>query len=82
MKGELLALVKNMEQWKHILKYWPPFLVYTDASSLNYIVRHCIYLFRNFPCSPRFIKMYQSRYNLSAIKVNQDSTTTGRILGI
>ena len=38
MKGELLDLVKSMETWKHILKYQPPFLVYTVASSLKYIV--------------------------------------------
>ena len=38
MKGELLALVKSMARWKHILQYRPPFLVYTDASSLKYIV--------------------------------------------
>ena len=25
-------------RWKHIGKYGPPFLVYTDASSLKYIV--------------------------------------------
>ena len=37
-KGELLALVKCMKKWEHILKYWPPFLVYTDAASLMYIV--------------------------------------------
>ena len=37
-KGELLALVKCMKKWEHILKYRPPFLVYTDASSLKYIV--------------------------------------------
>ena len=35
-KGE--ALVKCMKKWEHILKYQPPFLVYTDASSLKYIV--------------------------------------------
>jgi hypothetical protein len=38
LKGELLALVKSMERLKHILKYLPPFLVYTDVSSLKYIV--------------------------------------------
>ena len=27
-----------MKKWDHILKYWPPFLVYTDESSLKYIV--------------------------------------------
>ena len=37
-KGELLALVKCMEKWEHVLKYRPLFLVYTDASSLKYIV--------------------------------------------
>ena len=37
-KGELLALVKCMKKWEHILKYQPPFLVYTDESSLKYIV--------------------------------------------
>ena len=37
-KGELLALVKCMKKWEHILKYRPPFLVYTDAASLKYIV--------------------------------------------
>jgi hypothetical protein len=37
-KGELLALVKCMKKWEHILKYRPPFLVYTDAPSLKYIV--------------------------------------------
>ena len=37
-KGELLALVKCMKKWEHILKYRPPFLVYPDASSLKYIV--------------------------------------------
>ena len=37
-KGELLALVKCMKKWEHILKYRTPFLVYTDASSLKYIV--------------------------------------------
>ena len=35
---ELLALVKCMKKLEHILKYWPPFLVYTDAASLKYIV--------------------------------------------
>ena len=35
---ELLALVKCMKKWEHILKYRPPFLVYTDAASLKYIV--------------------------------------------
>ena len=38
VKGELLALVKSVERWKHILKYQPSFLVYLDASSLRYIV--------------------------------------------
>ena len=38
MKGELLALVKSIERWKHILKYQLPCLVYTDAYSLKYIV--------------------------------------------
>ena len=33
-KEELLALVK----WEHILKYRPPFLVYTDPASLKYIM--------------------------------------------
>jgi len=37
-KGELLALVKCMKKKEHILKYWPPFLVYTDAASLKYIM--------------------------------------------
>ena len=37
-KGELLALVKCMKMWEHILKYQPPFLVYTDAASLKYIM--------------------------------------------
>ena len=37
-KGELLALVKCMRKWEHILKYKPPFLVYMDAASLKYIV--------------------------------------------
>ena len=37
-KAELLALVKYMKKWEHILKYRPPFLVYTDAASLKYIV--------------------------------------------
>ena len=37
-KGELLALVKCMKKWKHILKYRPPFLVCTDAASLKYIL--------------------------------------------
>ena len=37
-KGELLALVKCMKKWEHILKYQPPFLVYTDAASLKYIM--------------------------------------------
>ena len=37
-KGELLALVKCMKKWEHILKYQLPFLVYTDAASLKYIV--------------------------------------------
>ena len=37
-KGELLALVKCMKKWEHILKYRPPFLVYTDAASLKYIM--------------------------------------------
>ena len=37
-KGELLALVKCMKKWEHVLKYRPPFLVYTDAASLKYIV--------------------------------------------
>ena len=37
-KGELLAFVKCMKKWEHILKYRPPFLVYTDAASLKYIV--------------------------------------------
>ena len=37
-KGELFALVKCMKKWEHILKYRPPFLVYTDAASLKYIV--------------------------------------------
>ena len=27
-----------MKKWEHILKYRPPFLEYTDASSLKYIV--------------------------------------------
>jgi len=27
-----------MKKWEHILKYRPPFLVYTDAASLKYIV--------------------------------------------
>jgi len=27
-----------MKKWEHILKYQPPFLVYTDAASLKYIV--------------------------------------------
>ena len=31
-------MVKSMARWKHILQYRPPFLVYTDASSLKYIV--------------------------------------------
>ena len=34
-KGELLALVKCMKKWEHILKYRPPFLVYTDSASLK-----------------------------------------------
>ena len=34
-EGELLALVKCMKKWEHILKYQPPFLVYMDAASLN-----------------------------------------------
>ena len=34
-----MALVKSIVRWKHILKYGPHFLVYTDASSLKYIVR-------------------------------------------
>ena len=33
--GELLALVKCMKKWEHILKYRPPFLVYMDAASLK-----------------------------------------------
>ena len=33
-----LALAKCMKKWEHILKYWPPFLVYMDAASLKYIV--------------------------------------------
>ena len=37
-KGELLALVKCMKKWEHILKYLPPFLVYRDAASLKYNV--------------------------------------------
>ena len=37
-KGELLALVKCMKKWEHFLKYRPLFLVYTDASSLKYIL--------------------------------------------
>ena len=37
-KGKLLALVKCMKKWAHILKYRPPFLVYSNASSLKYIV--------------------------------------------
>ena len=37
-KGELLALVKCMKRWEHILKYRPPFLFYTHAASLKYIV--------------------------------------------
>ena len=31
-------MVKCMKKWEHILKYRPPFLVYTDAASLKYIV--------------------------------------------
>ena len=31
-------MVKCMKKWEHILKYQPPFLVYTDAASLKYIV--------------------------------------------
>ena len=27
-----------MKKWEHILKYRPPFLVYTDTASLKYIV--------------------------------------------
>ena len=27
-----------MKKWEHILKYRPPFLVYTDAASLKYIM--------------------------------------------
>jgi len=27
-----------MKKKEHILKYWPPFLVYTDAASLKYIM--------------------------------------------
>ena len=38
MKEELLALVKSIERGKHILKYRSPFIVYTDSSSLKYIV--------------------------------------------
>ena len=33
-----LALAKCMKKLEHILKYWPPFLVSTDAASLKYIV--------------------------------------------
>ena len=29
-------MVKCMKKWEHILKYQPPFLVYTDAASLVY----------------------------------------------
>ena len=35
VKGELLALVKCMNKREHILKYRPPFLVYTYAASLK-----------------------------------------------
>ncbi len=28
----------RLKKWEHILKYRPPFLVYTDAASLKYIV--------------------------------------------
>ena len=38
MKEEILALMKSVERWKHILKYQPSFLVYLDVSSLGYIV--------------------------------------------
>ena len=31
-------MVKCMKKWEHILKYRPPFLVYTDPASLKYIV--------------------------------------------
>ena len=37
-KWELIALVKCMKKWEHILKYRPPFLVYMDAARLKYIV--------------------------------------------
>ena len=58
MKGELLALVKIIEQRKHILKNprHPPFLVYTDASSLNYIVRRLLH--------PLFINLHINLINL------------------
>ena len=39
MKGELLALVKSMDRWEHVLKYQLlVFLVFTNASSLKYII--------------------------------------------
>ena len=37
-KGELLALMKCMKKWEHILKCRPPFLAYMDAAYMKYIV--------------------------------------------
>ena len=34
-KGELLSLVKFMDEWEHYLKYQPPFYGYMNTSSLK-----------------------------------------------
>ena len=57
MNGELLALVKIIEQRKaYPEEPAPPFLVYTDASSLNYIVRRLLH--------PLFINLQINLINL------------------
>ena len=37
MKGELLAFVKSIERWNHILKYLSPFLVHTKSNERIFV---------------------------------------------
>ena len=37
MKGELLAFVKSIERWNHILKYCSPFLVHTKSNERIFV---------------------------------------------